>query len=133
MGAADRIRGLPVTAEPASGRALQDLLGGTCFPPGLPPLPVSLHLAVVVLDDPDSGTGVLIGPGWTVTTTTLSPRIVHDAVLAAPAALVWDILTGTADPGLATIHGSLTGSLVGQSALALLIEAVSGIVGGRAG
>ena len=47
-------------------------------------------------------------------------------MLAAPAALVREILTGTADPGLATVHGSLTGSLVGQSALALLVEAVSG-------
>ena len=88
---------------------------------------MSLHLAVVVLDDPDSGFGVLLGPGWTVATTDPSPELVHDAVLAAPAALVREILTGTADPGLATVHGSLTGSLVGQSALALLVEAVSGI------
>jgi hypothetical protein len=33
-----------------------------------------------------------------------------------------DILTGDADPGLATVHGNLTGNLVGQSALALLLE-----------
>ena len=53
-------------------------------------------------------------------------------MLAAPAALVWEILTGAADPGLATVHGSLTGSLVGQ-ALALLVEAVSGTFDDRWG
>ena len=127
VGAAARVRGPLVTAGSAFGRSLRDLLGRTRFPSGLPPLPVSLHLAVVVLDQPDSSVAVLLGPGWTVATTDPSPELVHDAVLAAPAALVREILTGTADPGLATVHGSLTGSLVGQSALALLVEAVSGI------
>jgi hypothetical protein len=83
---------------------------------------VPLHLALVTLDDPDGGIGVTLEPGWTLTTTRLSPDLVHDAVLAAPAALMRDILTGDADPGLATVHGSLTGHLVGQSALALLLE-----------
>ena len=57
----------------------------------------------------------------------VSGGLIHDAVLAAPAALVWDILTGIADPGLATVSGSLTGSLVGQSALALLVEVAGGV------
>jgi hypothetical protein len=83
---------------------------------------VPLHLALVTLDDPDGGLGVTLEPGWTVTTTPLSPDLVHDAVLAAPAALMRAILTGDADPGLATVHGNLTGNLVGQSALALLLE-----------
>jgi hypothetical protein len=112
-------------AVPTPVRALRELLEAASFPPGLPPLPVPVHLAVVVLDDPDSGVGVVLGPGWSVATTSVSGDLIHDAVLAAPAALLWDILTGIADPGLVTVGGSLTGSLVGQSAVALLVEATS--------
>jgi hypothetical protein len=112
-----------VTAASPSGWNPRDLLAGLRFPSGLPPLTLPLHLALVTLDDPDGGIGVTLGPGWTVTTMPLSPALVHDAVLAAPAALMRGILTGEADPGLATVHGSLTGNLVGQSALAFLIEA----------
>ena len=115
-----------MTAVPPLGRALRGLLETARLPPGLPPLPVPVHLAVVVLDDPDSGVGVVLSPGWSVATTAVSGDLIHDAVLAAPAALVWDILTGVADPGLATVSGSLTGSLVGQSALALLVEVAGG-------
>jgi hypothetical protein len=84
---------------------------------------VPLHLALVALDALDAGVAITLHPGWTVTTSTLSPDVVHDAVLAAPVALVRDILTGEADPGWATVHGSLTGTLAGQSALAFLVEA----------
>ena len=116
-------------AVPPLGRALRELFETARLPPGLPPLPVPVHLAVVVVDQPESGVGVVLGPGWSVATTSVSGDLIHDAVLAAPAALVWDILTGIADPGLAllveVVGGSLTGSLVGQSALALLVEATS--------
>jgi hypothetical protein len=100
-----------------------DLLADLRLPPGLPPLVVPLHLAFLALDDPDESFGVVVGPGWSVTTTTLPPDLVHDAALAAPAALLWSILTGDADPGMATVHGSLTGNLVGQSVLSFLVEA----------
>jgi hypothetical protein len=116
-----------MTAAQSSARRLRDLLAGLRFPPGLPPLTVPLHLALVALDDPDAGFGISLGPGWTVTTTTLSPDLVHDAVLAAPVALVRDILTGVADPGWATVHGSVTGTLAGQSTLAFLLEATGDV------
>jgi hypothetical protein len=118
-----------VTAAPSPARGLGDLLAGVRFPPGLPPLAVPLHLALVILDDPDFGVGITLGPGWTVTTSALSPAVVHDAVLAAPVELVRAILTGVADPGLATVHGNLTGNLAGQSALAFLVEATSNAAG----
>ena len=57
-----------MTAVPPLGRSLRGLLETARLPPGLPPLPVPLHLAVVVLDDPDSGVGVVLGPGWSVAT-----------------------------------------------------------------
>ena len=107
-----------MTAAQSSGRRLRDLLAGLRFPPGCLRSRCHVHIALVVLDDPDAGFGITLGPGWTVTTTTLSPDLVHDAVLAAPVALVRDILTGVADPGWATVHGSVTGTLAGQSALA---------------
>ena len=108
-----------------SSRRLRDLLAAVRFPPRLPPLCAPLHLALVALDDPDGRVGVTLGPGWTLTTTALSTELVHDAVLAAPAALLWDILVGEADPGSATVHGSLTGHLAGQSVLAFLVEATA--------
>jgi hypothetical protein len=84
-----------------------------------------VHLAFVALDDPDLSVGVVVGPGWSVTTTTLPPDLVHDAVLAAPASMLLGILTGAVDPGMATVHGSLSGNLVGQSVLAFLVEAAA--------
>jgi hypothetical protein len=123
------------TSNPSAsgGAALQQRVERACFPPGVPGLSVRLHLAVVVLDEPASSFGVVLGPDWTVTTRPLSPDRVHDAVLAAPAALVSEVLSGAADPGVATVEGSVTGNLAGQSALALLVEVVSGVLSdGRA-
>ena len=120
-----------MTAVPASASGIRELLAGLRFPAGVPPLAVPLHLALVALDDLDAGVGITLHPGWTVTTSTLSPDVVHDAVLAAPVALVRDILTGEADPGWATVHGTLTGTLAGQSALAFLVEATGDAASAR--
>jgi hypothetical protein len=111
-------------AAPTPPPRPRDLLAGLRLPPGLPPLAVPLHLAFVTLDEPGDGVAVTLEPGWALTTTSLSPDLVYDAVLAAPAALVRDVLTGVADPGWAAVHGSVTGTLVGQSALAFLVEAI---------
>ena len=116
-----------MTAAGSSAGRLRDLLAGLRLPPGLPPLAVPLHLALVALDDPGAGVGITLGPGWSVTTSTLSRDVVHDAVLAAPVALVRDILTGVVDPGWATVQGSLTGNLAGQSALAFLVEVTADV------
>jgi hypothetical protein len=114
------------SAVPSQPPRPRDLLAGLRLPPGLPSLVVPLHLAFVTPDDPEAGVSVTVGPGWTVTTTSLSRDLVYDAVLAGPAALIRGILTGVADPGWATVHGSVTGTLVGQSALAFLVEAIGG-------
>ena len=108
--------------EPAPARSPRALLTGLALPSGLPALGAVLQLAVVLTDDPAHGVAVHVGPGWTIALGPLVDGQVYDAALAVPAAVAVAMLTGACDIGIAAHHGTVTGSMAGQSVMALVVE-----------
>jgi len=94
-------------------------------PPGLPPLPSPLQLAVVLLDGDDPGFAANVGTDWCIELTELDADVVHDGAVAAPLELAEAICGGALDPGHAVAAGAVTGTMASQSVLAYLLEVVA--------